>query len=270
MNGFVSLIRKDLLEQWRTFRLPAIGLVFLIFGLMSPLLAKYTGELVERFAGDIEVSFPTPTFKDAYDQIIKNLGQIGPIAAVFLGMGAIATEKQKGTAALILTKPVSRGAFIASKFLALLATVSTSVILACAAGYAYTAILFEAPPFGGYFAFTLLILLSITVYASMTFLASTLFKAPLAAAGVGLAAFAITAGVASLPGIGKYMPIALYAPARELALGGAPEQRPAPNRSEPTRRLTIHDPLLALVSTAESLISAPLPIVGLRSPATSD
>lgn len=222
MNGFVSLIRKDLLEQWRTFRLPAIGLVFLIFGIMSPLLAKYTGELVERFAGDIEISFPTPTLKDANDQIIKNLGQIGPIAAIFLGMGAIATEKQKGTAALILTKPVSRGAFIASRFFALLATVSTGVMLACVAGYAYTAILFEAPPVGGYTAFTLLILLSISVYASLTFLASTLFKGQLAAAGIGLATFAITAGVASLPGIGKFMPLALYTPARELALGGLP------------------------------------------------
>ena len=58
MNGFSSLMRKDLLEQWRTYRLPVVGIVFLIFGLMSPLLAKYTGELIEQFAGDIEITGP--------------------------------------------------------------------------------------------------------------------------------------------------------------------------------------------------------------------
>ena len=218
MNGFASLIRKDALEQWRTFRLPAMGLVFVIFGLMSPPLAKYTPELVDQFAGDIEISFPTPTSKDAIDQIIRNLAQTGPIAAILLGMGVIASEKQRGTAALILTKPVTRGAFILAKFLALMATLGTAVILGCAAGYVYTAILFEPLPVGGYTLFTLLILLSITVYAALTFLGSTIVKSPLPAAGVGLAALAITAALAALPGIGEFMPVGLYAPARDLAL----------------------------------------------------
>ena len=218
MNGFAALLRKDLLEQWRTFRLPAMGLVFLIFGLMSPLLAKYSPEVVEQFAGDIEISFPTPTSKDAIDQIIRNLAQTGPIAAILLGMGVIANEKQRGTAALVLTKPVTRSAFIVAKFLGLMATLGSGVILGCAAGYVYTAILFEPPGVGGYTLFTLLILLSVTVYAAITFLSSTVLKSALPAAGVGLAALAITVALAALPGIGSLMPVGLYAPARDLAL----------------------------------------------------
>ena len=218
MNGFAALLRKDLLEQWRTFRLPAMGLVFLIFGLMSPLLAKYSPEIVEQFAGDIEISFPTPTSKDAIDQIIRNLAQTGPIAAILLGMGVIANEKQRGTAALVLTKPVTRSAFIVAKFLGLMATLGIGVILGCAAGYVYTAILFEPPGVGGYTLFTLLILLSVTVYAAITFLSSTVLKSALPAAGVGLAALAITVALAALPGIGPLMPVGLYTPARDLAL----------------------------------------------------
>ena len=227
MNGFTSVMRKDLLEQWRTYRLPAVGTVFLIFGLLSPLLAKYTGELLEQFAGDIEIVVPIPTLRDSYSQIIKNLGQTGPIAAILLGMGGIATEKKRGTAALILTKPVTRSAFVASKFLALMATIATGVLLGCAAGYVYTTILFEPPLLGGYTLFTLLILVSISVYAAITFMGSTILKSPLAAAGVGLAALAITIALGALPGIGEYMPIGLYGPAIELALG------------EPTRNLLL-------------------------------
>ena len=218
MNGFAGLMRKDLLEQWRTFRLPAIALIFLLFGLSSPLLAKYTPEIVGRFAGDIEITLPVPTFEDAIDQIIKNLAQTGPIAAILLAMGVIATEKQRGTAALILTKPVTRSAFMASKFLGLMATLGTGVILGCAAGYVYTAILFEPPPIGGYMLFTLVVLLSITVYAAITFLGSTVLSSPLPAAGVGLAALAITLALAALPGIGPLMPVSLHTLARDLAL----------------------------------------------------
>ena len=223
MNGFAALLRKDILEQWRTFRLPAIGLIFLIFGLMSPLLAKYTPELIERFAGDVEINFPTPTTKDAIDQIIKNLAQTGPIAAILLGMGVIASEKQRGTAALILTKPVTRSAFILSKFLALMATLTTGVLLGCAAGYVYTAILFESPPQGGYALFSLLIMLSITVYASLTFLGSTVLRSPLAAGGAGLAALAITAALAAVPGVGEFMPMGLLSTAADLALANRPD-----------------------------------------------
>ena len=218
MNGLAALLRKDLLEQWRTFRLPAVALVFSLFGLMSPLLAKYTPELVEQFAGNIDISFPAPTSRDAIDQIIRNLGQTGPIAAILLGMGAIASEKQRGTAALVLTKPVARSAFIASKFLALMATLGIGVILGCAGGYVYTSVLFETPPAAGYTLFTLLILLSIAVYASLTFLGSTVLRSALPAAGAGLAALAVTAALGAVPGIGKFMPVGLYSPAAELAL----------------------------------------------------
>ena len=219
MSGFASLLRKDLLEQWRTFRLPAIGIVFLIFGLASPLLAKYSGELVEQFAGNIEIIIPTPTIKYAHDQLIKNLGQIGPIAAILLGMGVVATEKKRGTAALIFTKPVTRSAFIISKFLALMATVTTGVVLGCAAGFAYTSILFETPPLGRYVYLTLLLLLALTVYAAITFLGSTILRSPLAAAGIGLAALAISLALGALPGLGSYMPVSLYGPAVKIALG---------------------------------------------------
>ena len=149
MSGFTILLRKDLTEQWRTFRFPAVVLVFFLIGLVSPLLAKYTPELVGQLAGDVEITFPVPTSVQSIEQIVKNLAQIGPIAAIFLAMSVIATEKRRGTAALVLTKPVSRGAFVASKFLAMMITLGSGIVVGCIGGYAYTAMLFEALPVGG-------------------------------------------------------------------------------------------------------------------------
>jgi ABC-2 type transport system permease protein len=219
MSGFTTLLRKDMTEQWRTFRFPALVLVFFLIGLASPLLAKYTPELVELLAGDVEITFPVPTSVQSIEQIVGNLAQVGPIAAIFLAMSVIATEKRRGTAALILTKPVSRGAFVTSKFVAMMITLGTGIVVGCVGGYAYTAMLFEALPVDGYIVFTFLILLSVTVYAAVTFLSSTLLESPLAAAGVGFAVFIVTLAVAALPGIGDYMPVGLYRPAQQIALG---------------------------------------------------
>ena len=91
-------------------------------------------------------------------------------------------------------------------------------MLGCAAGYLYTAILFEPPSAGGYALFILLILLSITVYASLTFLGSTVLRSPLAAGGAGLAALAVTAALAAVPGVGDFTPLGLLSPAADLAL----------------------------------------------------
>ena len=52
MAGFGPLLRKELLEQWRTLRLPVIATIFLLVGLSSPLLARFTPEILKSVAGD--------------------------------------------------------------------------------------------------------------------------------------------------------------------------------------------------------------------------
>ena len=37
---FLAAFRKEWLEQWRTYRLLMLGVVLVVFGLLSPLIAK--------------------------------------------------------------------------------------------------------------------------------------------------------------------------------------------------------------------------------------
>ena len=41
MAGLCVLVHKELLESWRTLRLPIIAGLFVFVGLSSPLLARY-------------------------------------------------------------------------------------------------------------------------------------------------------------------------------------------------------------------------------------
>jgi ABC-2 type transport system permease protein len=220
MSGFVALLRKELLEQWRTMRLPLVATVFLLVGLSSPLLARFTPEILRAVGGDqFQIVLPTPTAADAYDQLAKNLGQFGAIVAVLLAMGSVATEKERGTAALILTKPASRSAFLLAKVVAIGTTLGISTAIAAAGAWFYTLILFEPLPLGGFVAALVLQWLALVAYAAITFLGSTLTRSALAAAGLGVAAFIVLGILGIVPAIGPYLPTGLGAPARAMALG---------------------------------------------------
>jgi ABC-2 type transport system permease protein len=220
MSGLAALLRKELLEQWRTMRLPLVATVFLLVGLSSPLLARFTPEILRAVGGDqFKIILPTPTAADAYDQLAKNLGQFGALVAVLLAMGSVATEKERGTAALILTKPASRGAFLLAKVVAIGTTLGISTAIAAAGAWFYTLILFEPLALGGFLAAMVLQWLALVAYASITFLGSTLTRSALAAAGLGVAAFIVLGILGIVPAIGRYLPTGLGTPARALALG---------------------------------------------------
>ena len=81
MAGFATFLRKALLEQWRTLRLPVTATIFLLVGLGSPLLARFTPEILESVAGgQFQITLPTPTAGDSIDQLAKNLGQFGGLS----------------------------------------------------------------------------------------------------------------------------------------------------------------------------------------------
>jgi ABC-2 type transport system permease protein len=220
MAGLGPLLRKEVLEQWRTLRLPVIATIFLLVGLSSPLIARFTPEILKAVGGDqFQIVLPTPTAADAVDQLAKNLGQFGGLIAVLLAMGAVATEKERGTAALILTKPVSRAAFLGAKLVAIGLTLAVSVAIATAGAWFYTLVLFEPLPLPGVAAGAVLQWLMLMAWASITFVGSTLTRSSLAAAGLGIVAFIVVGILGVLPGVGRFLPTGIGGPARSLALG---------------------------------------------------
>ena len=220
MIGLGPLLRKELMEAWRTRRVLVVAIVFTAFGIASPLLARYTPELVKALAGkQFQIVLPPPTVGDAADQFLKNVGQAGILTAVLLAMGSVAVEKERGTAALLLSKPASRGAYLLAKMLAITATLGIGLVLAAAGGYAYTAFLFEALPPLGWASMTGLLLLMLVVYAALTFLGSVVTRSSVAAAAIGVGGLLVATLVSALPTIGAYAPGGLSVPARALALG---------------------------------------------------
>jgi len=227
---FWVALRKELLEQWRSYRFLIVGVVLLLFGLTSPLLARYTSELIKMAIppgqGEaILALIPKPTIADAVDQYVKNLAQFGVLLALLMTMGTVAQEKDKGTAALMLVKPLPRSVFLGAKFVALAVTFGGSLIVAGAACYYYTYLLFGALDLSGWLALNALLLLFFLVYVALTLLCSTVTRSQIVAAGAAFGLVIVLSIVGVIPRLAGYLPSSLTNWGSRLAKGmaGSPE-----------------------------------------------
>jgi ABC-2 type transport system permease protein len=221
---FWVALRKELLEQWRSYRLLIAAAVLLFLGLASPLFAKYSPEMIKLAlpqGQEIVNLLPKPTAADAVDQFLKNIGQFAILLAVLMTMGAVAQEKDKGTAALMLVKPLPRGVFLLAKFAALGLTFTVSILLAGIACYYYTLLLFEPLDLAAWLALTGLLLLSVLVYVALTLFCSTLTTSQAVGGGLAFGLLMVLLALGAIPRVSEYLPWQLTAWAGSLAKGTA-------------------------------------------------
>jgi ABC-2 type transport system permease protein len=193
-------------------------------------LAKYGPEII-RLAlpeGDeILKLLPSPTAADAVSQYLKNVSQFGILLAVLMTMGAVAQEKDKGTAALMLVKPMPRGVFLAAKMVALSLTFAISVFLAGAACYYYTMLMFESLSLPAWLALNGLLLLFVLVYVALTLLCSTLSQSQVVSGALAFGLLVILSALGAVPRLGEAMPGRLTTWADGLIAGDGGSAWPA-------------------------------------------
>jgi ABC-2 type transport system permease protein len=217
---FNLALGKELRQQWQTKRLLIVLAVFLLFGLISPLIAYFTPQIL----GSIEEAamfadlIPEPTNRDAIVQYIGNITQFGFILAVLLGMGAVAGEKERGLTPMILSKPMPRWAFVLSKFAAQTLVYLLAFSLSGLALYYYTGLLFEPLAFGPFMLGNYLLFVWLLVFAAVTLLGSVIAGSTGVAAGIALGGSVLIFLGGSLPRYGPLFPSGLIGWAGQLGL----------------------------------------------------
>ncbi len=206
MSGLGVLIKKELKEQLKTYRFLIITTAFLFFGLTTPLMLKYLPEILKMAGEDIIIDIPPATVVQALTEYAGTIVQIGVLIAVLVTMGAISRESEKGTAAMVLSKPVSRIAFILAKLFALSTSFVAALVLASMACYGYTVLLLGEADIVAFIALNGLLILFFVVSISVTLLFSSMFKSQLAAGGLALVVLVGQAIMVNIPRIGAYMP----------------------------------------------------------------
>jgi len=223
MSGLGVLLRKEALEWIRTRRLLVSLVLFLLVGLGSPLAAKGIPAMLAYIPhdqmGGVELLLTRePGMRDAMAQYLKNFNML-PLLVVLSSMGTIAGERAREILPLVLSKPVSRRAYLLSKILAPVAVQAAGTLVAALGMAVYTTALFGEIWLPGYAALNGLLFLNLVLFATCTVAASACLKSTGGAAAVGLGAWFLSMVLGGLPSFARYTPAGLGVLAADLVVG---------------------------------------------------
>lgn len=202
MSGLV-LFKKELREVLRTSRIYVIPGLFLFFGFLSPITAKMMPEILKSVANSsgVQITLPPPVAADAFVQLFKNLGQMGVLAVILTIMGALAEEKSRGTAILVVTKPVPRTAMVWAKLASNALLITFATALAYVGSLYYTIILFPDVPVKESLFGTIALLAYLLFVAAMTIAASAVARSQIAGGGLAILGYFF---ISTLPVFGRF------------------------------------------------------------------
>lgn len=211
MSGLAAFAGKEAREIIRTWRIWVLPGILLLFALTGPVLSKMTPQLMDALGGDQfkGVVLPTPTYHDAYSQWIKSLSGTALFALIIVYASIISSERKSGTAVLVLTKPVSRTAFVVAKAVVHSAFLAVLVVAGTLITWGLTAAIFGRAPGSALWSSSLVWLAFGVLFIALMTLLSVLIGSSAGAAGVGLGAYALVSIAAIWKPLGTYSPAAL-------------------------------------------------------------
>ena len=143
MRGYIAFVKKEFMENTRTFKLLTLFAVFFIFGMMGPIMAKLTPEILKSMdTQGMQFTIPEPTALDSYVQFFKNCGLMGLLIMVLIFGGTLTREYTKGTLINVLTKGLPRKTVIFAKYTVASILWTLGLLLSLLTTYGYTLYLF--------------------------------------------------------------------------------------------------------------------------------
>lgn len=213
MRSLLAFMRKEGTEHIRSGKLVILGLVFVLFGIMNPAVAKLTPWMLEMMADSLAESGMTVTdvtisAMDSWVQFFKNI-PVALIVFVLMESNIFTKEYQTGTLVLSLTKGLVRHRVIVAKTVMLTGLWTVCYWMCFAITYSYNAYFWDnavAKNLG--FAIVNWWLFGLWVIALMILFSTVANANTGVLMGMGGVVFAAYLG-GLIPKVGKYLPTLL-------------------------------------------------------------
>ena len=213
MKSFTSFVKKEMTEQLRSGRIMLLGILFVLFGIMNPAVAKLTPWLMEVMADSLAgsgliITEVEVSAMDSWVQFFKNV-PMGLIVFIVLESSIFTKEYESGTLVLALTKGLQRYKVVMAKLTVLVLLWTIAYWMCFGITYGYNAYFWDNSIANNLlFAVTCWWLFGLWVIA-LVGLFSTLLKANTGVlAGTGCVVFALYL-LGLFPKLKKYMPTRL-------------------------------------------------------------
>lgn len=213
MRPLIAFMQKEVLELYRTGKLFLMGILFVLFGVMNPAIAKLTPWMMELSAESLEKSgMVLESVKvdamTSWTQFYKNI-PIVLIVFVILSSAILTNEYQKGTLINMLTKGLQRWKVMVAKAVVLIGLWSICYWMHYGITYAYTAYFWDNtiashPVMGAICPYLFGIFLIVLIFLFSSFLNGNIAVLTGMVAVVGGSYL-----VGMIPKAGKYLPIRL-------------------------------------------------------------
>ncbi len=148
----MTLWRLEWLRLTRTRRWVALVGVFVFFGLIGPLSARYLAEIVSFAGGELEgatIEFPPPVPADGMTQYVSNAMQIGTLVAVVVAAGALAFDAVPEMGVFLRTRVHSVTRILIPRVTVTTAAVVASFVLGALTAWYMTWALIGSPDAAG-------------------------------------------------------------------------------------------------------------------------
>ena len=213
----MTLWRLEWLRLLRTRRWIALVGIYVFFGLVGPLSARYLGEIVERFGGGVEVSFPPPVPADGMIQYVSNVSQLGLLVAVVIAAGSLAFDAKPEMGVFLRTRVPGVWEILVPRLTVSFLAIGGSFALGALAAWYETVVLIGRLPVGGTLAGIGYGLLYLALVVAVVAAAGSRAKSILGAVLVTIVVLLVMPIVAIVEAIGEWLPSHLVG-----ALAGIP------------------------------------------------
>src|SRR5690625_2437539 len=142
---WMTLFKKEMLENWRNFKWIWVPLVITLLAIMDPITTYYMPIILDSVGGLPEgavFEIPEPHPNEVIMMSLNQLSSLGVLIIILMSMGTIAGEIKSGVAELVLVKPINYFNYITSKWAALLFMVWMALIIAMTTSWYYINLLF--------------------------------------------------------------------------------------------------------------------------------
>ena len=218
----MNLWRLEWLRLVRTRRWIALTGVFVAFGLIGPVSAKYLPDLVAHAGGGVKIIVPPPVPADGIRQFTGNATQIGVVVVVVVAVAAFAFDTRPGLAIFYRTHVRRARDLILPRYVVVSAAAIVTFVLGTLAAVYETVVLLGGLPAArvtlGVVLESLFLLLCVAVAAAAT----TVTRSSLAAIGLSLAILLAMPLVGSIGPAGSWVPSKLTASLDTLVAGTSP------------------------------------------------
>lgn len=217
----MNLWKLEWIRLVRTKRWVALVGVYVFFGLVGPLTARYISEILESFGGSVQVVVPDPVAADGIASYVSNAAQIGLLVSVGVAASALAFDAKPQIGVFLRTRVASVRTIIAPRYLVTTAAVAVSFLLGSVAALYESTVLMGALPFGGWLGGTLLGCLYLAFAVAVVAAVAGKTQSVLVTVVVAIAVLLLLPIVGIVPDVGEWLPSHLVG-AVDALVRGAP------------------------------------------------